>query len=79
MFDSMSFKDNSTFAQVNRKVKKEMNVDSKFDEDSLADQTVSSLGSSSFVYNTELKTVEHRFLRVARTLDIEENARYSTV
>ena len=76
MVDSVSSENGESFAKVNRKAKASMNISSKYIVDSLVEQTVSSLGSASFVYNSTSNVVEHRFLRVARTLDIEENAYY---
>ena len=58
-------------------MKKENNVKSKYVVDTLVEQTVSSLGSASFVYNTDQNTIEHRFMRTARTLDENENAYFS--
>jgi hypothetical protein len=43
----------------------------------LVEKTVSSLSGSSFVYDTNIGTVEHRFLNSCIALDIDEKAYFN--
>ncbi len=52
MLQSASSENGESFAKVNRKVKASMDVQSKYVVDELVEQTVSSLGNASFVYNS---------------------------
>ena len=66
-----------SFAELNRQSKRVMNTPSKFVVDRLVEKTVSSLGGSSFVFDTSINTVEHRFLQNCRVLDIDERAYFN--
>ncbi len=62
---------------MNREIKRDLNIKSRQEVDHLVEKTVSSLCGSSFVFDTTLNTIEHRFLNACRTLDIDERAYFN--